>query len=196
MISQVSAHSHRTIRSFNFANWTQALGAGNIANNGSFVQLLPLTNQSEAWSEFLTTRAANLKSLPRVLSAAEFRVLVSEDSTDYTDPSNSTSLTNSTHASAKPPSESLIASGGVAKLASTGDESAGENSQLVSLVHKYGPVLVGLLAGNVFIGVILVAVVVAACLRRQGVKSRNISPSYAPVRFKESDSGIDGTYQD
>ena len=81
-------------------------------------------------------------------------------------------------------------------MASTDSRADDEHSQLVSLVGKYGPAVVGLVAGNVFVGVILAAIGIATCLRRQGAKSRNISPMYAPVRFKEAESGIDPTYQD
>ena len=112
--------------------------------------------------------------------------------------SSSAEPSNSDHTSANNSSGHAVASGGVARLESTGSGSADEDSQLVSLVKRYGPAVIGLLAGNILIGVILAAIGVAACLRRQGAKSRNISPSYAPIRFKEANtsSGVDVTYQD
>ena len=197
----MSSH-HMDSYSFNFGNWTQAT----TPNDGSFIQLLPLTNQSEAWTDFLTTRAINLKSLPRAPSITELQSILSSDDSSNTDDSSTTSSASSSSAtstdsnnnndSKSKSDERPIANSGAAKSALADGTSPDSNSQLVSLVEKYGPVIIGLLAGNILIGVVLVAVGIATCMRKQGGKSRNISPSYAPVRFKEADSGADSTYHD
>lgn len=172
-------------RRFNFGNWTHA----STPNDGSFIQLLPLTNQSDAWSDFLETRKANLKSLPRAPPIYELRLLLAEQSDDDTSDSTDSSTTDDSS------TQHLTTSGGGAKAA-LADDTTSDNSQLVSLVEKYGPVIIGLLAGNILIGVLLLVVGIATCLRKQSVKARSISPSYAPVRFKEADSGLDSSYRD
>ncbi|KAI0804714.1 aspartic peptidase domain-containing protein [Irpex lacteus] len=174
-----------TITSFNFGNWTHA----STPNDGSFIQLLPLTNQSDAWSDFLETRKANLKSLPRAPPIYELRLLLAEQSDDGSSDSTDSSTTDDSS------TQHLTTSGGGAKAA-LADDTTSDNSQLVSLVEKYGPVIIGLLAGNILIGVLLLVVGIATCLRKQSVKARSISPSYAPVRFKEADSGLDSSYRD
>lgn len=77
--------------------------------------------------------------------------------------------------------------------------SQSSDSKLTSLVEKYGPVVLGLLAGNVLIGLLLCILGLMTCLRvvvKSGVKIRSISPSYAPVRAKEEGSGADEKYFD
>ncbi|KAI0084523.1 aspartic peptidase domain-containing protein [Irpex rosettiformis] len=209
-----------TITSFNFGNWTQAT----TPNDGSFIQLIPLTNQSTAWTDFLATRATNLKSLPRAPSIAELQEIILENasadnstnSANSTDDSSSSSSSNgdksssdssnNSNSSSKSSnndddgsSEHLITNTTGAKSAladSSSPSSSDSSSQLLSLVKQYGPVIIGLLAGNILIGIILVAVGLASCLRKQGGKTRSVGATYAPVRFKEVESTGEDGYRD
>ncbi|KAI0084524.1 aspartic peptidase domain-containing protein [Irpex rosettiformis] len=147
-----------TITSFNFGNWTQAT----TPNDGSFAQLMPLTNQLDAWADFLATRATNLKSLPRAPSMAEFQELIAQDD-DFSNSSNPSSTDDKSSES-----EHLTSNKTGAKSALADSPSSSSDSQILSLVKQYGPAIVGLLAGNILIGIILVAVGVVTCLRRGG----------------------------
>ena len=87
-------------------------------------------------------------------------------------------------------SGALDASGTPAPAPAGTDASATAATQLLGLVDKYGPVIVGLLAGNLLVGLLLCLIGLAACLRsrvRTGVQSRSINPSYAPVRVKDAE---------
>jgi len=53
-------------------------------------------------------------------------------------------------------------------------------SEVMDSINHYGPIIIGLLAGNIFIGIILVAVGVSMCVRRGGTISRR-RKTYAPV---------------
>lgn len=56
---------------------------------------------------------------------------------------------------------------------------------VVSVLSKYGPSIIGLLAANIVAMLLLTSVALVACLRRGGPKSRAVSASYAPVSFRD-----------
>jgi saccharopepsin len=181
-------------------------------NEGSFVQVAPLTDFSDAWSDFLNTRSENLKTLApeppiealRQLFDSSYSASSSASPTTVTDSPTTiadspttvtaTPITLTDSSSSSSPSANGNAFKALADISSSGDDSS--SAQLVSLAEKYGPVVLGLLAGNVLIGVALVAIGLVMCMRRGTGKTRSVSPTYAPVRFKEADSGLDGNYHD
>lgn len=64
---------------------------------------------------------------------------------------------------------------------------AGNYSSVVSLLDKYGPVVIGLLAGNMVVMLILCIIALVACTRgaiRSGAKTRS-APTYVPVAFRD-----------
>ncbi|KAI0699010.1 aspartic peptidase domain-containing protein [Cytidiella melzeri] len=170
------------IASFNFGNWTQA----STPNDGSFIQLLPITNFSSAWPDFITTRTANLKDLPAEPSYAQLQAIFTSNSSTSDSSSSPSTTDNAEHVSTDG-SKAALADGG---------SGGSDDPQLVSLVQKYGPIVIGLLAGNLLIGFALVVTGLVACMRRSGGKARSVSPTYAPVRFKDADSGLDSNYHD
>lgn len=144
-----------------------------------FVQLLPTTVLDDAYADFNISRSTALAALPPTISPA-----------DLVDIANSQSTDDSAASSSSP----TKVSGGAAE-ATTGST----DSALYSLVDKYGPVVIGLLAGNLLVGVLLLIVGLAACLRghvRSGAKARDIGSSYAPVRFKEAEADEAREYRD
>jgi len=131
-----------------------------------FVQLLSTTDPDAAWAEFLTARAKTLKSLPPTMDPSQLIDIVGGGS----DGAAQGAL-----------------SGAVA------DDST-DDSSLTSLVKHYGPLVIGLLAGNLLIGLLLLIVGVTVCVRgvvRGGAKSRSVGATYAPVRFKDTVDGED-----
>jgi saccharopepsin len=128
------------------------------------------TDPLSAWESFVISRAATLRFLPPDLFEVPglLEQLLAESG-------------NQT------PTETPPATKAAGALSDNVSGSDGSNAQLLSLIEKYGPVVIGLLAGNVAIGLLLFAVAVISVLRRPNVKSRTINPSYTPVRFKEAE---------
>ncbi len=69
------------------------------------------------------------------------------------------------------------------------------------LVRSYGPVIIGLLAGNLLVTLCLISFAVMAWLRRGSSKkqqaSRVVDPHYVPVKFKDvsdHEAGYSSTY--
>ena len=142
------------------------------------MQLLSTTDPDEAWTDFYQSRTEALRSLPPAL---DLQAAIS-----------STSLTSGTNPSGSAAIEGHLSS------------SSSSDSQLTSLVEKYGPIIIGLLAGNVVIGAILCVVGLAICMRsvvKGGARAGNVRSSYAPVQVKEEEArlaytGESGSYED
>ncbi|THG99797.1 hypothetical protein EW026_g2607 [Hermanssonia centrifuga] len=144
----------------------------------SFVQLISTTNQGEALTDFAATRAQVLKSLPPTIDPATFLDI-------YTGGDGSPAVGDVA-------SGALDASDSTPSAVPAGSDSSSD--RLNSLVEKYGPIIIGLLAGNALIGVLLCIIALTVCLRgvvKSGARSRNINPTYAPVRFKEAEAAED-----
>ncbi len=112
-----------------------------------FVQLLSTTDRDASWTEFKEARAKALKSLPPAIDPADF-------SNDQEDSDGTLVKT----------------SGAVAVNDTLPDD-------LTSVVKKYGPVVIGLLAGNVLVGILLLLVgitVSAKGLIRSGERTRSL----------------------
>jgi saccharopepsin len=57
-----------------------------------------------------------------------------------------------------------------------------------STVEKYAPAVIGLLAANLLVGLVLIVLAVLGCVRRGSRGAPNSSaPSYVPVKLKEED---------
>jgi hypothetical protein len=64
-------------------------------------------------------------------------------------------------------------------------------SDVMDRVNHYGPIIIGLLAGTVFIGIIIAAIVVYMCVRRGITVSRKRPTTYAPVFTKDEPFRVD-----
>lgn len=146
-------------------------------NNGSYVQLLSTSDASEAWAKYNSTRAITLSKLPAEPTIAQLKAALGNPQT-YNGTSNSTDSVAANLASSSP------------------NNDGSDNLQFTSQVQRYGSIVVGLLAGNLLVGVALFVIGVAAFLRQAGRKNRSISPTYVQVRFKGADSGLDLDYRD
>lgn len=136
-------------------------GETDSSGNSSYVQLVPTTDAEFAWYDFSVSRAKALKQLPPTMDPAALVKLASQSD------------------------DGSAASGAVEST-----PGSGSSDQLYGLVDKYGPVIIGLLAGNILVGVLLCIIGLAACLRghvRAGA-TRSVNSSYAPVRVKEAEA--------
>lgn len=156
------------------------MGSADGSGNNSFVQLLSVTDLNAAWPDFVASRSQALAAFPSLVDPSIIASRYKTVANTSTDATGSDSLGASSHLSS--------------------DSSSGSSDdQLTSLVEKYGPIVIGLLAGNVAIGLMLCIIGLFVCLRvvvKSGASSRNVSPRYAPVRFKEADSRVDDDYRD
>ena len=130
-----------------------------------YVQLLSLTEQNDAWKEFHEARTKALNHLPPVIDPADFLKLTQ-------------TMSNSSS------SVKLMTSGAV----SQDDTSTAAGT--TSLVGKYTPIVVGLLAGNLLVGVGIFFLGIFACTRsviRGGAKTSVLGSSYTAVSLKSDD---------
>lgn len=174
----------------------------------SFVQLVSTTDFASALPDFRASRSKALASLPPTIAPATLVKALgpaSGSAASSSDAAASGALAGGDASSSAAPS-----SGGAAANASgvpywitndmlAAEVKAGAYSQYTfDLLNKWGPYVVGLLAANVFVGLLVFVVGIATCVRRGGV-TRNPGASYTPVRFK---TGADtygrpsGTYSD
>ncbi|KAH8806856.1 hypothetical protein DL96DRAFT_1629939 [Flagelloscypha sp. PMI_526] len=92
-----------------------------------------------------------------------------------------------------------VASGGASI---SGALEADMSSPSDSGFSKWAPIVIGLLAANLFVGLVLVTVAVLGCIRRGGrevYSSRSLPVAYAPVREKDWDSSLhsgESSYRD
>ena len=151
-------------------------GDTDSSGNQSFVQLISTTDLDEAWPDFKASRAKALAAVPQTIDPATLVQLANSDSDNSTSTDDNISGADSTSSPVSTP---------------TAAPSENSDDKLYSLVEKYGPVVIGLLAGNILIGVLLCIIGLTACMRgvvKGGAKTRNIGSSYAPVRFKEAEA--------
>ncbi|PSS35535.1 hypothetical protein PHLCEN_2v1498 [Hermanssonia centrifuga] len=159
--------------------------------NNSFIQLLPTTDPSAAWTEFVLARAETLAGLPPIADPPVLELLIEYET-------NSTSSNNSTSTGdAGDPTDSL--SGAIQNDDITNSTPSSNyqttDSDAVNLLDKYGPVVVGLLAGNILISLLLLIVGLVACTRGWMRKGARSAPSYVPVRLKEAAMAEDMDYR-
>ena len=138
--------------------------------------MLSTTNASTMWEEFAAERKATLATLPPEVDPATVFAYDAQQA--------SASVSSGT--------SDFAVSGATSSESGSGSDSWGE---------KYGMITLGLLAGNLFIGAILLAVMLTMCVRGVRGKSRDLGSRYTPVRFKEAadndpESGSFARYSD
>lgn len=62
-----------------------------------------------------------------------------------------------------------------------------DSDSTLSDITKYGYIIIGLLSGNILVGLALFAIMLAVCIRRGG-RARQLKQSYAPVAFKDAEA--------
>lgn len=158
-----------------------------LNKNGSYVQMLPLTNTDDAWADFKTSRAQQLAAYPPTIDPATLlKIFQNTSDDDSTDDNADDGSDDST--------DSLDAVGALGTTDSFTSPSSDANFLIAATLSKYSPVIVGLLAGNLFITTLLCGIALVALLRRVvkgGAQARVVDASYAPVRFKEAESGLE-----
>lgn len=130
-----------------------------------FAQLLSTTQQDASWTEFQSARTKTLAALPPIIDPAQLIKLATGASTD-----NSTA------------NAQIRTSGAI-----SGDDGSSD-SDLTSLVKRYGPLVVGLLAGNLLVGILLFFIGLVVCVKgvvRGGAKTRTMGSAYTSVSFKD-----------
>ncbi|KAJ8514683.1 hypothetical protein ONZ45_g7820 [Pleurotus djamor] len=149
--------------------------------DGPFVQLLPTTDMAKAHEYYPSVRAAQLDGR-KVVSPSELRDTIrallgleSEVEGDVEDEKDDDSTTDSSSASASPPVRGV--------LSATDDKD--ERTPTSDFVTKFGPVVVGLLAGNLFLLIIISVIAVYLCVSRRGKArdSRVLPLEYQPLRL-------------
>ncbi|GJE94319.1 acid protease [Phanerochaete sordida] len=165
------------------------LGAANRegdekGSGGSFLQLLATTDADAAWPDFQLTRAAALAlAFPAVIDPMFLPALFPA----FAAVENATSTGVITPFAAPAPAGGASPAGALADDAGAAAGGGGGGSAS-AWIDKYGPVVVGLLVANLAVVVLLCIAALVACTRgamRSGARTRTISPSYAPVGFRE-----------
>ncbi len=155
-------HTHCPSRySFDYGDYYP----GNRSTSTPFVQMLSTTNASTMWHEFAAERKATLATLPPEVDPAS---VVAYD-------------TQQASASQNSGTSDFAVSG-----ATSSDSSGNPSSD--SWGEKYGMIALGLLAGNLLVGVVLLAITLTICVR--GVKGKSAG-RYAPVRLQDGGRGLD-----
>ncbi|KAI0321001.1 aspartic peptidase domain-containing protein [Amylostereum chailletii] len=158
-------------------------GDDGVDGGNPFMQLLPLTNQHQAYADFQLSRRRVLDGLPPTATRDEVEQLYRQQTANTTSPSSGSD------GGAETQDLSTVGS-----LSSDVEKEEVQQS-LLDRVNTYGPVIMGLLSGVLLIGLVLCAVGLATYVRggaRKGAGVRNVSPSYAPVRVREVGSGAMG----
>ena len=127
--------------------------------------MLSTTNTSSMWQEFHDERTATLAELPPTLDPAA----IIQAEKDY-----------QTFQSESGQRDEDLHSTGIGAAAVSDDDDFNRSSW----EDKYGNIALGLLAANLLVGVVLLAVTVTMCVR--GVKGKSVGSRYAPVRSKET----------
>ncbi|TFY76163.1 hypothetical protein EWM64_g7849 [Hericium alpestre] len=136
-----------------------------------YVQLLKVTDQDKAWTEFFSVRKQTLQKFPPEPSLDKVRQYLGANASASSDSSQN---------------DAKVQGDAVSGAAASDDSDS--TSKLLDQMDKYSPIVIGLLAGNLLIGVLLCAIALAACMRRgTSTSTRSVNPTYAPVRFKDGE---------
>lgn len=109
--------------------------------------------------------------------------------------SSGTGLAGTPASSAAPQSSSTSAgnaAGGIADIDAA--QPSGADSGVAATLDKYGPAIIGLLAANFAVMLLLCIIALVACTRgaiRRGARTRSLPSSYAPVSFRDKASTVD-----
>ncbi|KAJ3552575.1 hypothetical protein NM688_g4082 [Phlebia brevispora] len=165
-------------------------GEISVSGNQSYVQLLPTTDLDEALPDFLASRANVLSSMPPELSPSTFLYYAIQTMSSSNDEDIVSGAIDAASASSSTPTPSS------SSIPTPSSSPSSSDDKLYSLVTKYGPVVVGLLAGNVIIGIVLCLIGLFTCVKtvvKSGARTRNVASTYAPVRFKEAEAAEENT---
>ncbi|TFY76162.1 hypothetical protein EWM64_g7851 [Hericium alpestre] len=154
-----------------------------VVSQNPYIQLLKLTDQDKAWAEFFDVRKQTLKTYPPEPSLDKVRQYLDADSSSGDGMSDGNGDDKNSD-----DSQNAAIQGGASS-----DDSDSSMSQLLDKLDKYSPIVIGLLAGNVIIGLLLCAIALATCIHR-GASTKRVGPTYAPVRFKDGGSGEEVVY--
>ncbi|TFK72982.1 acid protease [Pluteus cervinus] len=160
-------------------------------NTAPFIQLLSTTDPVDAALDVTTIRNATLASLPPELSPSEVVDGVSStDSTDaYETPDeDGTELEIEEEGDGNDDADSSFN----ANLADNNDSET--TSAGSSFLDRHGPAIIGLLAANLFIGLVLVTFAVASWIRRGG-RDQKKKGTYSAVELKDDSTPGYGPYQ-
>ncbi|KAJ6596677.1 aspartic peptidase domain-containing protein [Mycena sp. CBHHK59/15] len=149
-----------------------------------FVQLLSQTNASEAAADFANVRAQLLAQSAPELSPADIIQL-------FDGPSAGTASSAPSAPACTPSAATSDAAVGKAKTSVDLADSNG-SSTTDSQVAKYGPIIIGLLAANLVILLVLAFFAVMNFVRngRTAGPTRALNPQYAPVKVKDDMSRV------
>ncbi|KAF7369866.1 Six-hairpin glycosidase [Mycena sanguinolenta] len=145
-------------------------------NTAPFVQLLPLTNEWDAAQDFARVRQQQLSGNVKEIAPADLIRIF--DGQSNSSPSST----------GNPSSSTSVAAGHLVEAAAV---TSGTDTPVAS---KYMPVIIGLLAANLFVVLVLAVLGVMLFVRR----SRTVGSSsarYAPVKVKD-DSFFAASYED
>ena len=175
--------NQNTANSFHRYNFGDNL-ARNENGTGSYMQLLSVTDQDRAWNDFHLTRIAALKQLPPIVDPVVLqkvpKVLDSITQTlGISEPTDKSASNDKTPEAGAAGAVAAVSSPSASPTAT----SVSTHDAVVSLLDKYGPVVIGLLAGSILVMLLLCILALAMCIRRP--KTRSVSSSYAPVRYKD-----------
>ncbi|KAI0351016.1 acid protease [Trametes cingulata] len=176
-------------------NWPGINSTGQLP----YVQLLSVTEPEAAWAEFTSFSAQQLASGPPALDPATFVRFLTDynSSTSQSHTSATTAPTTvagpSASGSADPSaSTSTSAASGQAEaavdLAVSGAASSDDGSSEDSDSKKYGPIALGLLGANVAVGLAVLGITLALCVR--GSKERR-EARYKPIRLPKENMSVD-----
>lgn len=153
---------------------------------GSYIQLLSTTQEDAAWVDFERSRIETLMALEFIVDPLVLQQF----------PGALDGLAKQLQAEGLAPPPANSSSGGTStdnagaqgRVLGAVESSSAGSSSVASLLHKYGPVVIGLLATNVFVMLLLCTIALVACTRgvvRKGARTRSLPATYAPVSFKE-----------
>lgn len=166
---------------FDYGDFTGEEG-DQVAN--AYAQVLALTDPSDALADFKTSRSAALAQSPPEATLEEIKGWVQEDN-------EPTTTSTSSKASSTSKSSSTSNDKAVQNAVTSGDDS--DSASVTDKLNTYGPAIVGLLAGNLLVGIVLCAIGISVCIRRgASVGPARNAPIYAPVRFKEDNGSSVG----
>ncbi|KAI0373545.1 acid protease [Pilatotrama ljubarskyi] len=157
-----------------------------------YVQLLSVTEPNAAWAEFTAFSAGQLASGPPAIDPAVFvKLLIDYNSTHSTSTGAASAATTASTAST--PSSSAGATPGQLDAAIDSDlavsgAASDDGSSKDSDSSKYGPIALGLLGANVAVGLAVLGLTLALCIR--GSKERR-EARYKPLRLPKEDMPVD-----
>lgn len=136
---------------FDYGDFTGEKG-DQVAN--AYAQVLALTDPKNALADFNRSRSAALAQSPPEATFEEIQGQVQQDN-------------NPTTTSTSSKSTSTYNGKAVENAVETGDLQ--DSASVVDKFNAYGPAIIGLLSGNLLVGIILCAIGISVCIKRGGV---------------------------